>query len=151
MAFAANRCDQSAEVVEPWLNRSSGSIVVADRHIGSGLAYQMLDGLDGEWLMAINRNVRLPDLVLFVDTPPEMCRRRMGERGASRELFEERLPATREAFAGALQLLQRIGIDVQRIDGSLDADDVCSCALQAVERILPEALGSVATSDRAGA
>lgn len=128
LAFAANRSHLSEQVIEPWLARESPTAVVVDRHMGSGLAYQMLDGLSPDWLLSINSFVRMPDTVLFVDTPVAVCRTRIRRRGKPLELFENRLEPAQRSFELALNLLQGTGSHVVRLDGRLSEADLADHA-----------------------
>lgn len=72
LLFAADRVDHTKNVISPALKK--GSVVLSDRYIHSSLAYQckgMKTQLDLKWLKTINRFAISPDIVVFLDIPPE--------------------------------------------------------------------------------
>lgn len=120
LLFAADRLHHIADVVVPALER--GAVVLTDRYVHSSLAYQGAE-CDVAWVAELNANARVADLVLFVDVPVEVCLQRIADRGATRELFEERaaLEATAARYEDAFA---RRGEAVCRIDGTESRDDV---------------------------
>src|SRR3954451_20520064 len=77
LLYAADRLDHLRQDVEPRLAR--GVDVVCDRYRLSSLAYQSL-GADLDWVTTLNSQARRPDLTLFLDVLPEICRARMAQR-----------------------------------------------------------------------
>ncbi|AKG39366.1 hypothetical protein MA03_04610 [Infirmifilum uzonense] len=77
--FAADRIILQKEVVLPALE--SGKIVVSDRSVFASLAYQVVRGLPADFIMAINRSIRLPDIVVLLDLPLELAVKRLEARG----------------------------------------------------------------------
>ena len=85
--FAADRIILQKEIILTAL--AQGKIVISDRSIYSSLAYQGARGLNLEFIWAINRSIRLPDLVILLDIPVNEALKRL--RRISRKLtkFEE--------------------------------------------------------------
>jgi len=85
---AADRAQHIEEIVAPAL--AAGRHVVSDRSVYSTLAYQGYGrGLPITDIREINEwaiNGRWPDLVILIDTPPEVLERRM--RGRQLDRFE---------------------------------------------------------------
>lgn len=77
--FAADRIILQKEVILPALE--AGKIVVSDRSVFASLAYQVARGLPEDFIMAINRSIRLPDIVILLDLPLEEAIRRLKNRG----------------------------------------------------------------------
>lgn len=77
--FAADRIILQKEVVLPSLE--AGKIVLSDRSVFASLAYQAARGLPEEFILAINRSIRLPDVVILLDVAPEEAYRRLKARG----------------------------------------------------------------------
>ena len=124
--FAADRLDhlfQEESGIEARLRR--GEWVLSDRYYLSHYAYQRADGFELEWLKALNKHARHPDLIFFLDYPIDVCIREMysafhysilaggeerGERpipdaeGVARQ--REKLHTIREAFEEAIRALQ---------------------------------------------
>ncbi|MEZ0345823.1 MAG: dTMP kinase [Infirmifilum sp.] len=77
--FAADRIILQKEVVLPALE--AGKIVISDRSVFASLAYQAARGLPEEFIMAINRSIRLPDIVILLDLNPDEAVKRLKNRG----------------------------------------------------------------------
>uniref|UniRef100_A0A7C4BAM1 Probable thymidylate kinase n=1 Tax=Thermofilum pendens TaxID=2269 RepID=A0A7C4BAM1_THEPE len=85
--FAADRIILQKEVVLPSLEQ--GKLVISDRSVFASLAYQVARGVDEEFVLAVNRSIRFPDLVFLLDLPVEEAVRRLSSRGQLSR-FEER-------------------------------------------------------------
>lgn len=72
LLFAADRTDHTKNKIAPALN--SGAVVLSDRYVYSSYAYQS-KGMDTEinleWIKTINKFMIKPDIVIFLDIPPE--------------------------------------------------------------------------------
>ena len=68
LLYIANRFEFRPRITE-WL--AAGTMVVCDRYLASSIAYGDAQGLDAEWLTAIQRHLAQPSLTLFMDMPPE--------------------------------------------------------------------------------
>lgn len=133
LLIAADRAQHLAEVVEPAL--AAGRHVVSDRSVYSALAYQGYGrGLPLDIVRAVNDWAiagRWPDLVLYLDVPPELLAKRMAKRNLDRferepEAFHARV---RNGFA------QMAAADPERwvvIDATAAKDDVASAIHAAV-------------------
>ena len=77
LLFAADRADHTRRVISPALN--TGVIVISDRYVYSSLAYQSrgITKLNIDWLRIINKFTEQPDLVIFLDVPPEIGLQRL--------------------------------------------------------------------------
>ncbi len=64
LLYAANRWERCGEL-RRWLRE--GKIVVADRYVPSGLVYGLANGLELEWMTALERGLPPSDLVIVVD------------------------------------------------------------------------------------
>lgn len=137
LLIASDRAQHAEQVVLPAL--LAGRHVVSDRSVYSTLAYQghgrnlPLDdlvrindwALDGRW----------PDLVVLLDVPPPMLRRRM--RGRQLDRFERESAAFHARVRDAFR--QMAADDPQRwvvVDGSCDTDDVSLAIRSAVRERL---------------
>ena len=72
LLFAADRAHHTINTIIPGLEE--GSIVISDRYVYSSLAYQsrgMKKRLDINWIRVLNQAAIEPDLVIFLDVPPE--------------------------------------------------------------------------------
>ncbi len=86
LLFAADRIEHLEKEVRPALE--SDRVVISDRYAYSSIAYQG-QTIDVDWVAALNEYADRPDLVILLDIPPSLGRRRMMERGGDLEYFEE--------------------------------------------------------------
>ncbi|MFT6143507.1 MAG: dTMP kinase [Myxococcota bacterium] len=130
--FAADRSDHLERTVEPALAR--GEYVVSDRYVPSSLAYQSLT-LPLEDVFALNARFRVPDLLLFVRAPVDVCMQRIGGRDQKREIYEQTdaLTAVSNAYDAVLQRLAQRGDPIVEIDGTQSIDDVQQIIFQHVQ------------------
>jgi len=79
LLFAADRADHTRRIIVPALN--NGAIVISDRYVYSSLAYQSrgITKLNLDWLRTINKYIEQPDLVIYLDVPPEIGLQRLKE------------------------------------------------------------------------
>jgi len=84
--FAADRIILQKEVVIPAL--SENKIVVSDRSVYASIAYQCARGLNEEFLWAINRSIRIPDVVFLLDIPVSEAIRRLKAEGRRLTRYE---------------------------------------------------------------
>jgi dTMP kinase len=87
LAFTADRSHHLYGENGLLAHRERGCWIVQDRYLYSTLAYQ--DGVDREWIRDLNSVFPRPDLVVFLDTPIEVCLERIAARGKSAEMFEK--------------------------------------------------------------
>ena len=138
LAFAADRSDHLRQPVTGIAaTLEAGRWVLSDRYVISSLAYQSGQGVDLEWLRAINAFAVPADLTIFIDTPPEECLRRIERRGVP-GLFhdvghlERTLPAYRAALAGGAAFTG----PVIEIDGEGPPETVFAAVVAGVEEWL---------------
>lgn len=97
LLFCEDRRRHLEDLIVPALK--SGKTVVCDRYFFSTVAFGGID-LDMDWLINLNDDFLLPDIVFILDVPAETCTQRMLRRGKELELFEttERLCAVRRNY-----------------------------------------------------
>ena len=84
LLFAADRMEHLETVVKPALER--GEHVISDRYLESTLAYQTADGIETEWIQAVNQFAIKPDQVIILDINPATSLNR--KHAPARERFE---------------------------------------------------------------
>lgn len=94
LLFAADRAHHTIETIRPALEK--GLIVISDRYVHSSLAYQgrgMKKRLDIDWIKTINQAAIEPDIVIFLDIPPEegLSRLNKGQKRVQDHNFFENL------------------------------------------------------------
>ena len=98
LLFCADRAEHLKNKIEPALK--SGQTVLTDRYFFSTIAYGALAVEDVEWLKALNKHFRIPDITFLFKLDPKVCIERIQGRGSSFELFEnhEKLKAIWETY-----------------------------------------------------
>jgi dTMP kinase len=124
LLYVANRYEHRPHI-ESVMAR--GGVVVCDRYLASSIAYGEAQGLDPEWLAAIQRHLPQPSLTLVLDIPPEASL--------------ERKQIARDRYERDLELLGRVRASYQRqaqqpgwllLDGNRSKDDVSAAVINAV-------------------
>ncbi|CAL5441018.1 unnamed protein product [Camellia sinensis] len=85
LLFSANRWEKRS-LMENKLR--SGTTLIVDRYSFSGVAFSSAKGLDIEWCKAPEMGLLAPDLVLYLDIPPEKAAERGGYGGERYEQLE---------------------------------------------------------------
>lgn len=106
---------------------NDGKIVVSDRYFFSSFAYQSI-GFNYDIVKTINGFFPYPEKVIYIDTPPEECLRRIENRGNKKEIFEklEYQKKVRENYEKCFMELPE-GCTLIRIDGTLSKDAISDC------------------------
>lgn len=122
LLFAADRLDHLTYEILPHLER--GDTVISDRYSLSSLAYQSLDApLD--WVLEINRFAIEPDILFFLDVPPDVAYARIRDSRYTKEMFEkyEALVKIANIYNSVLSV-PSISTKVVRIDGTISKEEV---------------------------
>jgi dTMP kinase len=117
--------DRSEHVHEPQTGiearTRSGELVISDRYLFSSLAYQGLE-CGYEYVFGLNAGFPLPECLVFLDTPIEVCQERLADRrkielydGAA---FQSRV---RDAYLRAIEQYTGTGMQVSLVDGDRPA------------------------------
>lgn len=129
--FAADRIILQTEVVVPALRQ--GKIVVSDRSLYASIAYQGARGLPREFVEALNKSFRPPDLVILLDAPVEVAlERAKGPRTKFRD--PELLGRARKLF---LELAESERGRFVVVDATKPLEEVVKEALEAVLERVP--------------
>ncbi len=122
LLFAADRNEHLYEPGTGIVERTKrGEIVVCDRYLFSSLAYQSLES-DPDYVLSLNSAFPLPQLLVFLDTPVEVCQERLVRRGSA-ELydgfaFQSRV---RSEYLKAIERFRGTGMRIERIAGDRPA------------------------------
>jgi dTMP kinase len=124
LLYVANRYE-----FKPIIERAlaAGTIVVCDRYLASSVAYGEAQGLDADWLLAVQRQLPQPSLTLLLDIPPDASLQR---KQRARDRYEQDLALlarVRESYqrqAGAPGWV--------RLDGTAGKDAVTAAVLSAI-------------------
>ncbi|MEM1942627.1 MAG: dTMP kinase [Nitrososphaerota archaeon] len=104
LLFAADRLVLREVVVDAL---AKGCVVVSDRSVLSSLAYQTAATGKRKWVEEVNRYALKPDVVVFIDIPPEKALRRLGR---SRQRYETAafLRKVRREYLRTLRRFRRV-------------------------------------------
>jgi dTMP kinase len=130
LLYVANRYELRDKIATAL---DEGVIVLCDRYVASSVAYGEAQGVDAEWLVAIQRRLPQPDVTVLLDIPPEVSARR---KRSGRDAFErdlELLARVRQSYIR--QAAANFGSWV-RIDADRDRDAVAADVYAAVEPIV---------------
>ncbi|PSR87503.1 Thymidylate kinase [Actinidia chinensis var. chinensis] len=114
LLFSANRWEKRS-LMESKLR--SGTTLIVDRYSFSGVAFSSAKGLDIEWCKAPEIGLLAPDLVLYLDIPPEKAAERGGYGGERYEQLE-----FQRKVAHSYQILR--DASWKTVDAGLPLDDV---------------------------
>jgi dTMP kinase len=139
LLYAAARAQLVEEALAPLLSQSRW--VLLDRFVDSSLAYQGAGRKLGvEAVGAINEFATgglRPDRTLWLSLPPELARRRAGERGQPADRLEREQADFFERIHAAYDELWRGDPDrIRRIDATLPPEQVLAAGLEALSDLL---------------
>jgi len=117
--------DRSEHVHDPLAGIEArtrkGELVISDRYLFSSLAYQGLE-CGYEYVLGLNSGFPLPQSLIFLDTPVEVCQERLAERRKT-ELYDGFAFQTRvrDAYIRSIEQYAGTGMQVSLIDGDRPA------------------------------
>jgi dTMP kinase len=134
LLYVANRYEWKGRILDA---RDRGTILVCDRYLASSVAYGEAQGLDGQWLVQIQRFLPQPDITFLLDIAPEVSARR---KANARDKYERDLALLARVRSSYLQQagshLRPSGYGGQagwvHIDADRDKDDVAADVYAAV-------------------
>lgn len=130
--FSEDRAHHVETVIVPALKE--GKIVLSDRYFFSTFAFGMATGVELEWLIELNKNFPMPDLVYLFAVSPKVGLSRIDRRGEGAELHDKLdiLGGAAEAYT----LLAKRFPNFHVIDGEKPIGEV----FEAVRKIYEEEL-----------
>ena len=133
LLFAADRSMHMGSIRE----RTEDSLVICDRYYFSNFAYQMLQ-VDLAYLMEINAPFLTPDLTIFLDVPPAVCKKRIDENRSHVEIFEhqETLEKIRENYLKIIELFRKKEFTISRVDGDRSIEETHEAVVRRVREFL---------------
>ena len=102
-----------------------GYVVISDRYVVSSMAYQggrdvgaLSLSVDLDWVREVNRYAPLPDVVVYLDVPPEVSTSRIRRSRWTWQIYENRadLMETYRNFRRLLDDLRAEGVTVVEVD-----------------------------------
>ncbi len=101
MLYAANRYEKLEEI-NTMLEEKD--FVIIDRYIPSGLAYGLVNGIDGKWASIVESKLPQPEIVVLLDISSAVSRQRKSEE--TRDIYEKRYDFLDAVRAAYLQLAE---------------------------------------------
>lgn len=126
MLFAANRWEK-APLIDRY--RESGKTVVINRYSESNIVYGAANGLDIEWLTALEEGLPKSDAVIVLDAPVKGL---LSRRGATRDSYEKNLRLQERARELYKNLAPRFGWDV--VDATGDRQTVHKSIVEVLKK-----------------
>ncbi|WP_030662594.1 dTMP kinase [Streptomyces rimosus] len=113
---AADRYHHLHTEIQPRL--AAGDTVVCDRYLASTLVLQRLDDVPEPFLLALNADIRLPDLAVLLTAAPETIATRLACRGAHHRFEEDPDMPGREIalYRDAARTFERLSVHVLVLD-----------------------------------
>lgn len=111
-------------------------IVISDRYFYSSLAYQGVN-CDFNKIVELNKDFPNPQILIYIETPVEVCLSRIDSRGEKKEIFEKRdfLYKVNENYNKVIENLPS-NINLIKIDGTLNIEDITNIMIKEVKKIL---------------
>jgi dTMP kinase len=104
-------------------------LVISDRYFYSSLAYQSVE-CDYEVVKKLNAYPH-PQILIFIDTPVEVCINRINKRGREKDIFEQEhfLIKVSNNYTKILSELPK-EIKLIKIDGTLSVDEIYNIIIE---------------------
>jgi dTMP kinase len=118
LLYVANRYEFKEEIER---EREGGAILICDRYLASSVAYGEAHGVDGRWLLEVQRYLPQPDLTVLLDIPPDVSARRKIE---DRDKFERDLALLARVRESYLRLARDgwLRLDADRARAAIAAE-----------------------------
>lgn len=128
LLYAADRHHHAESKVIPAL--LEGINVILDRYYFSSYAYGGIN-IDIKWLENLNKGLPEPDLVFYIDVPPDECIRRIATSRYSLEYFEDmkKLSTARKNYRRLAKKYSKI----VKIDGTKEPDNIAGLVYKLAE------------------
>jgi dTMP kinase len=124
LLYVANRYERKADL-QRWLD--GGLMLVCDRYTASSVAYGEAQGLDPDWLTAMQQYLPPAALTILLDIAPETA---VGRKAVDRDRYERDL-AMQARVRDSYRRLARAA-DWVRLDGERSKDAVADDVISAV-------------------
>jgi dTMP kinase len=122
LLYAADRSEHVHEPQTGILARTRrGELVISDRYLFSSLAYQTLE-CETDFVIGLNAGFPLPQCLIFIDTPVDVCQERLSHRGKP-ELYDglSFQSRVRESYLRVIEQYAGTDMQVSLLDGNRPA------------------------------
>jgi dTMP kinase len=138
--FVADRVDHLTNSVNGIKQIiDNGKTVISDRYYFSSYAYHSVF-IDMDWVINANKvcfDILKPDLNIFIDTPVELCIKRLEQDRFLKEKYEEleHLKKVRNNYLIAIDRLKNIE-NVVVVDGKKAIEEIVNDSLDAIQKVI---------------
>ncbi len=124
LLYAADRTEHTSGPDGILARAGRGELVISDRYLFSSLAYQSIQ-CGEEYVYGLNSGFPLPKVLFFLDTPVEVCQRRLSRRGAE-ELFDGAAfqAQVRERYLSSFERYRESGMRIVTSNGDRPAAEI---------------------------
>lgn len=127
--FAADRYQHLETEIRPRL--AAGDVVISDRYVPTALVLQRLDGVDLDFLQAVNALATPPDLAVMLTADPALITERRQQSGRRNRYHRCPDISAQETklYKDAALVLASAGVQVLRLETSLYPPDMLAAMI----------------------
>ena len=126
---AADRYYHLSEEIVPRLK--FGKIVISDRYILSSLILQCMDGVDADFIMAVNDKAIFPDIQVVLTADKTVIQERLSERGKLTRFEQgQRTDEEIKFLHKGKSLLSRLGVVILDIENTENLQENASLIIE---------------------
>jgi dTMP kinase len=128
LLYVANRYEKKPQIERALAN---GTVIICDRYLASSIAYGEAFGLDGAWLLDVQKYLPPPALTILLDIAPETA---AGRKTTNRDKYERDLALLSRVRDSYRRQAQSLGW--LRLDGERPRDAIAADVIAAVSRLI---------------
>jgi dTMP kinase len=129
LLYVANRYERKPDIAKAL---DEGKVLVCDRYLASSVAYGQAFGLDGHWLLDVQKYLPAPTLTVLLDIAPATA---VTRKSADRDRYERDL-ALQTRVRGHYQQLAKTLPHWLVLDGERPKDQIAADVFSAVRSAL---------------
>jgi dTMP kinase len=131
LLFSADRAYHLGKEIIPLLER--GVIVVCDRYFFSTVAFGAIKTKDFNWLLGLQKNFLLPDLIFILKVSPKICIERIKKERFEATLFEKE-ETLEEVWENFQKLARKFKNRAFVINGERPVDKITNDIIKIIEK-----------------
>ncbi|MEW6408926.1 MAG: dTMP kinase [Nitrospirota bacterium] len=116
LLYTANRWERDGDI-RKWL--SEGYIVISDRYSASNLVYGIVQGLDVDWMLTVEKGLIQPDLTILIDISERTSLQR---KQSNRDIYEGKIEFLKSVRNAYLELAMKDNWKI--INGEQSVDEI---------------------------
>lgn len=117
------------------LDKNNYDFLILDRYTLSQVAYGIANGIDGRWILDLQKYMRKPDIDIIIDIPAEMSMSRKGKHNnGDNDKYESDLEMLKRVRHNYLNISTHYSAPVKRIvDGTKQISDIGTSIYKVIE------------------